>query len=170
MNMEPVGPMKVGRKPKSERHATAIQEAEGKFADKLPLIADMALDMAMGTKPETCPIHKATVMTCPHEDPVMWVDEEGVMRISTETTRCDIESKGFPANERMMVYVMNRVAGIPTVRGERQVQLEFVRKVTKHIADLFKSINDYPSPEERANNFAMGIAQLWVLIGEGQDE
>jgi hypothetical protein len=174
-----------GRKPNRLRHAEAVKAAEEKFARKLPRIADMALEMAEGREPEKCRKHKQTLM-CPsgsaealdaadgliasllHEldfiDPVL---EERVRTFSDlSRNRCGNESAGFPANERMVQYVMNRIAGTPTPAGKKQVSLEFVRQVTKHIADVFKEVNKSADPEERARNFAMGISQLWVLVGE----
>lgn len=151
---------KPGRKPKSERHATAIQIAEGKFADSLPEVADLALQLALGTKPEVCPAHHV-VLRCPEDKVVRFPDDDG----PGEVQHCSYESKGHPANERMITYVMNRIAGTPTPAGQKQISLDFVRKVTRHIADVFNTVNVMESPDERARNFAMGVAQLWVLIG-----
>lgn len=148
MNIEMV-PVKTGRKPARERHATAIKEAEARLADRLPEMADLVLEMALGTKPERCPAHHY-ILQCTAEE-------------------CQYTSKGFPASERMLVYAMNRIAGAPTVAGEKQVNLEFVRLIAKGVSSVFREVNVLESPEDRAQQFAMGIAQMWVSLGEATE-
>lgn len=139
-----------GRVPNQTRHATSIQEAERKFADKLPEIADLVLQAALGVKEETCPVH-SSVLVCPE------TNKDG--------EPCKNKSRGHPTNERMMVYVLNRIAGAPTIAGDRQINMGFVRDVSQHVTDVFKSVNELESPEERAINFARGIAEMWALVG-----
>lgn len=139
-------PLHPGRKPARERHAGSIKEAEAKIADRLPEMADLLLEMALGTKPEKCPAHHF-VLQCTHPD-------------------CLYASKGAPANERMLIYAMNRVAGTPTIAGEKQVNMEFVRLIAKEVANVFKEVNELETKEERAQQFAMGITRMWVTLGE----
>lgn len=143
---DPVPLRTVGRKPARERHATAIKEAEGKIADRLPEMAEMVLEMALGRKPEKCPAHHY-ILQCTDPD-------------------CLYASKGSPANERMLIYAMNRVAGTPTIAGEKQVNMEFVRILAKEVASVFKEANELETKEQRAQHFAMGITRMWISIGE----
>jgi hypothetical protein len=131
-----------GRKPSRERHATAIQEAEGKFARNLPDIADDLLDMAMGRREQVCSEHRLPFQ-CPD---------------------CDEVAGPIPTNFQAMKYVMDRIAGTPSPRGEAQVNLAFVAKVAKAVARVFNQVNSNPDPNERARQFAVGITELWATI------
>lgn len=148
--------------PNRERHATAIQEAERKFADKLPEIAEMMLELALGTKPEKCPIHHVE-LTCPE----LVQTKRPSASEDAEYRPCTTVSKGVPANQTAMTYVLNRIAGTPAPTGDKQLNMEFVRKIAKHVADVFSSVNYIDDPDERARNFASGIAQMWLLISDG---
>lgn len=154
-------PRGAGRIPNRERHATAIQEAERKFADKLPEVAELMLELALGTKPEKCPAHHVE-LACPK---TVWVQRPSATSEGVERP-CDYKSRGVAANQNAMVYVLNRIAGTPAPSGDKQLSMEFVRKIAKHVADVFSSVNYMDDPEERARNFASGIAQMWLLIGE----
>lgn len=137
----------VGRKPARERHAGAVREAESKLAGRLPEMADAVIEMALGRTPERCPAHH-------------WI-------LKCEDEGCDYRSLGGVKNERMLIYAMNRVSGAPSVAGERQVSMEFIRRITRHIAQVFREINVIPDPEERARQFVIGVTQIWML-GDSQ--
>lgn len=157
-------PRGAGRIPNKERHATAIQTAEKKFADKLPEVADMMLEMALGRKPEKCTAHH-DILACPHPVQIRRPDpdnpdDEGDYR------PCGRESTGNPANQTAIQYVINRIAGTPAPAGDKQLSMEFVRKIARHVADVFDSVNYLDDPDERRSTFTAGIAQMWMLIGE----
>lgn len=135
----------VGRPPTRQAHAGKVREAEGKIADRLPELVDLLMEMALGRKPERCTVHPMDILECP---------------------TCHERSHGSPANQSALTYAINRVAGTPTVAGEQRVNLDFVNRIAKHIAEAFTAVNLLPTPEERREQFAMRMAEIWVLIGE----
>jgi len=135
---------KRGRKPNSERHDTQIQEAEGKFARKLPEIADNMLDMAMGRVIPRCPIHRQKY-TCPDVD-------------------CNNNAPGVPENWTAMKYIMDRIAGSPTPKNQEVIQTNFVQKVAMAIAKLFNEVNAIQDESDRARQFAVGLSGLLAVV------
>lgn len=145
-------PRGAGRKPAVERHAGVIVETEKKLAEHLPEVADEILRLALGSAPERCPTHDE-VLACPYED-----EETGEI--------CGQESQARRANEKMLVYVFNRIAGVPTVAGEKQVNMEFVRELARHVGEVFRAVNQLPTPEERSHEFAVGLSQMFLQFGK----
>lgn len=131
-----------GRKPSRQRHAGAVSEAEDKFARVLPDIADHILSLAIGTDEQKCAQH-GHIFQCPD---------------------CDKKAKPIPKNFQALIYVMNRIAGSPAIKGEQQVNMAFVQKAAKAVAMLFNDVNELADPDERARKFAIGITQLYALM------
>ncbi len=140
----------VGRPRKAMKHAGAISEAEERISDRLPELADNALESALGRKPEVCRFHHGT-LECPKES-------------------CNEKSKGGIADPQMVKYLLNRIMGNPGQSIDRQINLEFITKVTSHITDVFHESNQHDDPQERANVFAQGVSQLWALIGLNESD
>lgn len=134
---------KPGRPPNRQVYQSEIRAAERTFADKLPQAAEAMLELAMGKRPERCLEHRE-VLECP---------------------TCHAQSVGSPINQSALQYVLNRIMGTPTVAGEQRINSEFAQRMAKHVAEVFNAVNDLPTPEERREQFAMRMAEMWMALG-----
>lgn len=146
---EKPAPRPRGRPSTRAEHAAVVRVAEEKIAAKLPELAESALELALGRKPESCPYHHLP-LRCPH--------------VASGGARCDYESRGFPANERMLVYAIDRVAGRPpSADAETRLQIDFVRRVARFVATTFAEVNRLPDADERARAFAVAMSSIWEV-------
>jgi hypothetical protein len=157
---------KAGRPANAARYATPIRLAEKAFADRLPEVADSMLRLALGVRNDSCTLH-AVPYQCPEEvETSDWDDDLKALVGRGDWHPCGQKAPGLPANPDAMKYVLNRIMGTPAVAGEKRIKIDFVRKVATHIADVFRDTNQILDPEERAREFARGVAEMWVLVGE----
>ena len=157
-----------GRKPNREKHAEVVRASEEQIIAAFEDLTAAALEMALGRTPEICRYHHAP-LRCTHgeEIDVDDIDKKGESVVRQATVLdCSVESSGFPRNEKMIVYAIDRIAGRPAVAGaERQLQADFVRKVARYVAQIFNEANTAEStPDERARSFAVGMANIWSFV------
>lgn len=159
---------RVGRPKNREKHAEVVRLSEEKIIERFEEITDAALEMALGRTPEICPYHHGP-LRCSHGEEVeveLGPDKKGEPVYAMATVLdCAAVSRGFPRNEKMLVYAIDRIAGRPAVAGaERQLQADFIRKVGRYVAQIFNEANGKETPEERAREFAVGMANIWNMV------
>lgn len=144
-----------GRPSNREKHRDVVRLSEEKIIQRFGDITDAALEMALGRKPESCRFHHL-VLRCPHTTE---------LETGEEVLDCAVESRGFPSNERMIIYAIDRIAGRPAAAGaEKQVQADFIRTTAQYVARIFSEANRLPDADERARTFAIGMANIWNFV------
>ncbi len=171
--IENTPPRRRGRPSTRDRNIEVLAQGEHQILDRYEEMVEAALELALGRKPEKCPFHHM-VLRCPHthtEIRVASVDGLALLEDLEEQTievPCKHESQARAGDAGMLRYMMDRVAGRAPVAGERQVKLEFVRRVANHIAVLFQEVNVIEDHEERAHAFAAGMTRMWMVMSESE--
>lgn len=156
-----------GRPANREKHREVVRLSEEKLAENLPALTDAALELALGRKAEICRYHHLP-LRCPHGEEIE-VDDvntkgEPIVVMAT-VLDCGESSKPAPANEKMLMYAIDRVSGRPALAdSDRQLQADFIRKTGRYVADVFLRANQLESADERAKEFAVGMSNLWTLV------
>lgn len=164
-----------GRPANRERNAEIIAIGDARLSDNYEELLEQALDHALGRKPEVCPYHHG-VLQCTHTTTrlreksrpeatgLVLVEEEPEFEEYQDV--CPHTSQARGGDPAMMRYLIDRVAGRAPIAGERQIKLDFVRRVASHVVSLFQDVNLLSDPEERAQQFADGMTQMWSTLGD----
>lgn len=166
-----------GRPANRERNAEIVALGDARLSDNYEELLDQALEHALGRKPEVCPYHHS-VLQCTHTttrtrekqrpEPtaLALVEPEQEPELEEYEYQCPHTSQARNGDAAMMRYLIDRVAGRSPIAGERQIKLDFVRRVASHVVSLFQEINSIADPEDRAQQFADGMTQMWNVLGD----
>lgn len=165
---------KRGRPSNRQRNIEAVAAGEAIIIEQFEEMIETGMEIALGRKPEVCPYHHE-VLSCAHVTKQMRRkqagedDEFDPLALDTweeyEDT-CGHQSKARSGDAAMLRYMIDRVAGRAAQAGEKQIKIDFVRRVANHVTVVFQQVNDIVDPEDRAHAFAEGVQKMWLVMSE----